>query len=140
MKALFVTVDAGGNLPPELGVASELTRRGVHVQFLGHAAQRAAIERAGFGFTPYPTATTFDPLHGQGMVSGLRAFLSIATDRRVGDDAVALARSERIDIVVADVIVSRGIQRLVAAGTPQPAWATRSTPSPRTCPAAPSDC
>ncbi|MFD0743407.1 hypothetical protein ACFQ1L_17575 [Phytohabitans flavus] len=52
MDALFVTMDGGGNLPPELGIAREIVRRGGTVRFLGHEPQRAAIEAAGFRFAP----------------------------------------------------------------------------------------
>jgi UDP:flavonoid glycosyltransferase YjiC (YdhE family) len=50
-EVLFVTWDGGGNLPPALGIASELRRRGHSVSFLGHAQQRSAIE-AGSRSTP----------------------------------------------------------------------------------------
>ncbi|MCM4079227.1 hypothetical protein [Paractinoplanes hotanensis] len=36
MRALFVTVDGGGNLPPELGIVHEIVRRGGTARFLGH--------------------------------------------------------------------------------------------------------
>jgi hypothetical protein len=36
MHALFVTVDGGGNLPPALGIAGEIVRRGGTARFLGH--------------------------------------------------------------------------------------------------------
>ena len=48
MDALFVTVDGGGNLPPALGIAREIVRRGGSARFLGHEPQRLLIERAGF--------------------------------------------------------------------------------------------
>lgn len=44
---LFVTWDGGGNLPPALGIATELQRRGDTVRFLGHAQQRNVIENGG---------------------------------------------------------------------------------------------
>lgn len=53
---LFVTWDGGGNVPPALGLAAELERRGHAVRFLGHPQQRAGVTGAGFGFTPYTHA------------------------------------------------------------------------------------
>ena len=47
-NVLFVTWDGGGNVPPALGIAAELKRRGNAVRFLGHPSQRQAIEAAGF--------------------------------------------------------------------------------------------
>jgi MGT family glycosyltransferase len=60
MRYLFVTVDGGGNLYPELALASRLARRGHDARFLGNRSQRMAIERAGFGFAPYESAPDID--------------------------------------------------------------------------------
>jgi hypothetical protein len=38
-ELVFVTWDGGGNVPPALGLAGELVRRGHHVRFLGHQRQ-----------------------------------------------------------------------------------------------------
>ena len=50
---LFVTWDGGGNVPPAIGIASELQRRGESVRVLGHEQQRTMIEKAGLRFEPY---------------------------------------------------------------------------------------
>jgi UDP:flavonoid glycosyltransferase YjiC (YdhE family) len=50
---LFVTWDGGGNLPPAIGIAAELQRRGDAVRFLGHEQQRNVIEKAWLRFEPY---------------------------------------------------------------------------------------
>ncbi|MEU0561387.1 hypothetical protein [Dactylosporangium sp. NPDC006015] len=60
MDALFATVDAGGNLPPALGIAREIVRRGGSARFLGHEPQRAAIERAGFRFETVREGRQYD--------------------------------------------------------------------------------
>ena len=49
---LFVTWDGGGNVPPAVGIAAELRRRGHGVRFVGHAAQRAPLEAEGFDVEP----------------------------------------------------------------------------------------
>jgi len=49
-------MDGGGNLYPELALAGRLAGRGHEVRFLGHRAQRAAVEHAGFRFAPFRTA------------------------------------------------------------------------------------
>ena len=43
MKALFVTVDGGGNIPPQLAVARILRNRGAEVRFLGHHGIRDRV-------------------------------------------------------------------------------------------------
>ncbi|WP_426225140.1 hypothetical protein [Pseudarthrobacter sp. DSP2-3-2b1] len=44
---LFATLDAGGNLPPALGIARELVRAGHRVRFLGEPQQAGMVEAAG---------------------------------------------------------------------------------------------
>ena len=58
-EILFVTWDGGGNVPPALGIATELATRGHRVRFLGHAANRGAVEAAGFEHEAYATARPF---------------------------------------------------------------------------------
>ena len=50
---LFVTWDGGGNVPPALGIARELQRRGHAVRFLGHAVPGGGAHRGrGSTFVP----------------------------------------------------------------------------------------
>jgi len=60
MRYLFVTVDGGGNLYPELALAGRLAGRGHDIRFLGSRSQRVPIERGGHGFTPYVSAPDID--------------------------------------------------------------------------------
>ena len=47
MKILFVIVDGGGNIPPQLAVARALQARGVEIHVLGHSGIRERVEAAG---------------------------------------------------------------------------------------------
>jgi hypothetical protein len=49
MKILFATLDAGGNVPPFLGLGFELTRRGHHLERLNSV-------REGLGLWPVKSA------------------------------------------------------------------------------------
>jgi UDP:flavonoid glycosyltransferase YjiC (YdhE family) len=60
MRYLFVTLDGGGNLYPELALATRLVKRGHAVRFLGHRSQRGAVERAGHPFRAYERAPDYD--------------------------------------------------------------------------------
>jgi UDP:flavonoid glycosyltransferase YjiC (YdhE family) len=60
VKYLFVTWDGGGNLQPELAVASRLVGRGHEVRFLGHRSQEVAVEGAGCGFSAFERAPDAD--------------------------------------------------------------------------------
>ena len=53
MRALVVTWGPGGNLPPLLGAASVLARRGHDVTFLASERTRGAVERLGFAAAAY---------------------------------------------------------------------------------------
>jgi MGT family glycosyltransferase len=46
----FVTWDGGGNVPPAVGIAQELTSRGHDVVFIGYEVQRESFERKGMEF------------------------------------------------------------------------------------------
>jgi FAD binding domain len=61
-NVLFVTWDGGGNVPPTLGIAAELRRRGHAVRFLGHAQQRTQIEAKGLPFEAYTHARSWSSL------------------------------------------------------------------------------
>ena len=83
---LFVTWDGGGNVPPALGIAGELRDRGHRVSFLGHAQQRAVIDAAGFGFTPYTHARPWSSAE-PGSALSAAAFAVSDADRRWFVDA-----------------------------------------------------
>ncbi len=52
-NVLFVTGDLGGNLPPAIGIATELRRRGHRVRFLGHEQQWEVLGGIAFPFEAY---------------------------------------------------------------------------------------
>lgn len=52
-RFLFVMIEGGGNVAPQLAVAGRLARRGHEVRVLGDAALAADVERAGCGFAPF---------------------------------------------------------------------------------------
>ena len=49
----FVTWDGGGNLPPTLGIARELHRRGHAVRVIGEESQRSAVASADLSFSAW---------------------------------------------------------------------------------------
>ena len=60
MRYLFITLDGGGNLYPELALAGRLAERGHDIRFLGSRSQRAIVGRAGFAFAAWHSAPDFD--------------------------------------------------------------------------------
>ena len=100
---LFVTWDGGGNLPPALGVAAELRGRGLEARFLGHAAQRAAIEAAGFRFTAYAHGRPWSSAEPATGAAALER-ISVFTDPGAGIDLLETARREPPAMTVIDCL------------------------------------
>ena len=101
-EIVFVTWDGGGNLPPAVGIAGELVRRGHQVWFLGHERQRPSVEGAGFDFScisPCPSLfgdrTAVD-------AEGDRSNLGMFTDGGPGVDLRELLGRQSADLLVID--------------------------------------
>ena len=87
-EILFVTWDGGGNVPPALGMATELAARGHRVRFLGHEANRGAVEAAGFEHEAYATARPFSSRAPGSPFAQLAMF----ADRGMGRDLLGSLR------------------------------------------------
>jgi MGT family glycosyltransferase len=116
-RYLLAVIDGGGTLPPALGLAGELVRRGHSVEVLGDPTAERSARAAGCGFTAWPTAPRVDTIADQTSLireleSGtpLRQFAA-ARDRilvgpaaRYAADVAAAARELRVDAVLADAL------------------------------------
>ncbi|WP_285648255.1 nucleotide disphospho-sugar-binding domain-containing protein [Actinomycetospora sp. NBRC 106375] len=115
-RVLAVTWDGGGNVPPLLGVATQLVRRGHEVRVLGHAGQRDDVEAAGLAFVAYrharPWAAT-DPLSGP---RHALAYVALFSDRGPGRDVAAEVGD--VDLVLADAMSLAALQAAQRAGVP----------------------
>jgi len=100
-EILFVTWDGGGNVPPALGIATELAARGHTVRFLGHARQREAVTAAGFAFTSGPRTRDFSALDSHSPVALVAAF----GDRGMGQDLLDEVAARPADVVVVDCLL-----------------------------------
>ena len=97
--ALFVLHDAGGTVPPVLAIAQQLVARGDAVTILSQASVRDRAEAAGCRFVRarVPDYDRNIDIEQQLTV----AFPAIAgTD--LGEDVLAIARGDDVDIVVVD--------------------------------------
>ena len=124
-SVLFVTWDGGGNVPPALGLAEELRRRGHAVRFLGHAQQQPGFEAAGFPFRPYSRARPWSskaPLDG---LAGALAIFRMFADRGPGLDLLDEVARAPVDVAVVDCMSlgclaaaqQAGLRRVVLAHT-----------------------
>ena len=118
MKVLFVVFDGGGNIPPQLAVARALRSRGAEVFFLGHQGACERVQEAGFTFATFSAGTRFDPTAQRPLLSMMNNMTRVAMDRRLGHQAVELARRQGADVVVIDVILTAGIYEVLAAHLP----------------------
>ena len=118
MKILFVIVDGGGNIPPQLAVARALQARGVQVHVLGHSGVRERVEAAGLAFEPLTGGRHIDPTIQRSLPALMADFARVAADRRLGQCAVEAARRHRVDAVVVDMILVGGIPEIVSSGIP----------------------
>lgn len=115
-STLFVTWDGGGNLPPALGIATEVQRRGGTARILGHERQRTAVEAAGLRFQPFTRGRHWDSSKPANMVPALHELTGVFTDRGIAEDLTEAATSEPTDAVVVDCLLLRALQAAAAAG------------------------
>jgi UDP:flavonoid glycosyltransferase YjiC (YdhE family) len=115
---VFLTLDAGGNVPPALAIARELAERGHRVRFLGAETQREAIAAAGFGFRAYQTPVPWLPAEPAPALAELRAILRLMGDRGYATDLAADLRQEPADAVVIDALIPGSVRAALPLGVP----------------------
>lgn len=111
---LFATWDGGGNVPPMLGIASELQSRGHRVRVLGHPGQSERFARAGLSFATYRQARPFTST----TPSSTLTMLGVFGDRPMGHDVVAELTSNPADVVVVDCLLFGVMDELRRVGRP----------------------
>ena len=109
---LFVTWDGGGNVPPALGIAAELQRRGHGIRFLGHETQRAAITGAGFEFARYATAAPFSSVEENSPAR----LMALFSDKDMGADVLTEIAETPTDVVVVDCLLAGPMHACATAG------------------------
>lgn len=70
---LFTTFAHGGNVPPTLALARELSDRGHRVRVMGHPIQQAEVAASGLDFTPYVSVEHWDPAEPGSLLAWLKA-------------------------------------------------------------------
>jgi UDP:flavonoid glycosyltransferase YjiC (YdhE family) len=118
MRVLFATWDGGGNLPPALGIAREVQRRGGTATFLGNAIQRAAVEAAGLPFVAFREGRDYNSAAPRSTLRGLADLTGLFADRGIGRDALAVLQAEPADVVVVDCLLSGAVLEIAEAGVP----------------------
>ncbi len=111
---LMVTWDGGGNVPPLLGIASELIRRGHEVTILGHEQQRVSIETTGAEFVAYRHARPWSSTTPHDPIEHFEIFL----DGGPGRDLEELVARTPADVVVCDCLMLGALQAAQVVGLP----------------------
>jgi len=114
VKILFVVVDGGGNIPPQLAVARAFRTRGVDVAFIGHPAVRERVEDDGFPFESFTAGIRFDAIKPQPLLAMMSGFTRVAMDRHLGCDVLTAAQRHGADIVVVDMLLPAAIAEVAA--------------------------
>jgi UDP:flavonoid glycosyltransferase YjiC (YdhE family) len=109
---LFATWDGGGNVPPAVGIAAELQRRGHGVRFIGHETQREAMTASGMAFTAYPSVAAFSSLDS----NPPPRMVALFSDRKMGRDVLAEVEQRPADVVVVDCLLAGVMHACSTAG------------------------
>ncbi len=118
MRALFVTLDAGGNLPPALGIAQRVIADGGHALLLGAASQAGAAEAAGVRFRAHAEPAAWEPLTRTNPALAVARLTRTTCGSAIADDALETAAQWRPDVVVVDCMLLAAIEALAEAGYP----------------------
>ncbi len=118
MRAVIVTWDGGGNLPPMLGIGRDLTSRGWAVDVLGHRTQRDRIESAGLRFLPATRGGEYESASPRNTLRGLAQMSAAFADRGRGTDAVAASRAGNADVIIVDCLLWGALAECRQAGRP----------------------
>ncbi|MFZ1116669.1 MAG: hypothetical protein WAN44_12685, partial [Propionibacteriaceae bacterium] len=114
-RFLLAVVDAGGTVPPALGLAAELVRRGHQVRVLADPTIETSARRCECTFSPWREAPHFTSVSEQtAMIAAfesgnpLRAFQAArrfagkAMTARYARDVISTVRQSPIDAILAD--------------------------------------
>ncbi len=117
-RLLIVTMDGGGNLPPALGIAREVERRGGSARFLGNEAQRASVEAEGLRFEAFREGRDYVSSAPRSTVGAIADLTGLFADRGIGRDAIASIAAEPVDLVLVDCLLWGATIEIAAAGIP----------------------
>jgi UDP:flavonoid glycosyltransferase YjiC (YdhE family) len=114
-RFLLAMIDAGGTVPPALGLAADLNRRGHQVRVLADPTIETSARSAGCGFTPWREAPHLNSRAEQtAMIAAMegrnpvRAFRAVKTyagkdmTSPFAGDVVATVRDTPVDAIMAD--------------------------------------
>jgi len=130
-RFLLALIDAGGTVPPALGVAAELVRRGHQVRILADPTVAAGASAAGCAFTtwrepphvnslPEQTAliAAFEGGNPYRALQALKHFAGREMTRRFADEVITTTRSFPVDAILADSFMPGIVIGALSTGLP----------------------
>jgi UDP:flavonoid glycosyltransferase YjiC (YdhE family) len=141
-RFLLAVIDGGGTVPPAIGLAAELVRRGHQVRILGDPTIEPSARSAGCAFSPWRDAPHVNSrseqtamiaaMEGRNPLRAIRAardFAGKEMTRRYAGDVVATVREFPVDAVLADLLpgILIGAQ---STGLPTAALLAQTYPRP----------
>ena len=114
----IVTVPGGGNTPPTLAIAAELTRRGHEVHVLGHEQQRDIVAAAGYAFAPLETLAFWNITVRRSVPTAVGEAARLATDRGLEDEVGERVREIGADAALVDCLMASSVRGSRTAGVP----------------------
>lgn len=131
IRFLIAMVDAGGTVPPTMGLAAELVRRGHRVHVLSDPIVATAALSAGCSFTPWrqaPHVTTreeqtaliaaFEGRNPYRALKAVRDFAGHGMTGRYARDVVSTASEFAVDAILGDAILPGIVIGAQATGLP----------------------
>lgn len=128
---LLAVIDGGGTVPPALGVAADLVRRGHRVRVLADPTIEVAALAAGCAFSPWQEAPHFDSrveqtaviaaVEGRNpyrVVKALRGFAGQGMTRRYAHDVITTAQANPVDAILAEGAVPGIVIGALGTGLP----------------------
>lgn len=113
---LFVTVDAGGNVPPAVAIGRQIAAAGHRVHFLGTERQRAALTGPGFGFDAFDAMPWWHPELPAPAPRAIGNLVRLSTDEAIAGRVLQVAVAERADLVVIDCMLLSALGAVAGAG------------------------
>ena len=130
-RILLAAVDGGGTVPPALGVAADLVRRGHHVRVLADPTVEPSARAAGCQFVPWTSAPHFESLADQTAAIGaaehgsprrrlrvVSRFTGGRATRGFADDVLAAVRAQPADGVLVEAALPGLLIGAEASGLP----------------------
>ncbi len=111
-ELLFVTMDAGGNVPPMLGIAAAAARAGHSVRVLGHARLREAVAGYGLELVAYRGIRAWDATREQSVLR----WAAMLNDRGLGEAVRSECADRRPDVAVVDCMLAPAHAAIDEAG------------------------